>query len=174
MLGKVLYKLIAESDVLEHKEMDAKQAYDMLIQDSNAQLGQPKADVWFESETKANKLQAKATAEGDVAFTTTSREEDQKYWNDLTATSELMGSEFEARQQLRAEELAVAKFDTAMTRRLLWKEEANEEAEQKGRCDTELSTNELTRTENNNAVGNVPAEFDQFDEDSIEQTKAFC
>ena len=72
----------------------------------------------MKSETKANKLQAKATTEGDVADTTTTRDEDQKYLKYLTATIELTASEFEARQQLRAEELAVVERDTEMTRRL--------------------------------------------------------
>merc|ERR1739845_275947 len=62
------------------------------------------------AETKAKKLQAKADAEGDLKDTTTTRDEDQKYLNDLTATCEQKASDFESRQQLRAEELeAVSK-----------------------------------------------------------------
>ena len=90
--------------------MNAKQAYEMLMHDLNAQLDQATSDVEIKSETKAKKLQAKATAEGDVADTTTTRDEDQKYLNDLTATCEQKASDFESRQQLRAEELeAVSK-----------------------------------------------------------------
>ena len=73
---------------------------------------------------------------------------------------------------MRAEELAAVERDTEMTRRLLWREEANEEAEQKGRCNTELPTNELTRIEITNAVETVHAVIDQFDEDIIELNKA--
>merc|ERR1719439_501306 len=90
--------------------MNSKQAYDMLMQDLNAQVDQAKSDVDIKSASKAKKLQAKATAEGDVADTTTTRDEDQKYLNDLTATCEQKASDFESRQQLRAEELeAVSK-----------------------------------------------------------------
>merc|ERR1719444_640958 len=41
-------------------------------------------------------------------------------------------------------------------------EEANEEAEHKGWCDTELSTNEQTRKEKTEAVETLHAEIDQL------------
>lgn len=40
----------------------------MLMQDLTAQIDQAKSDVEIKSETKAKKLEAKATAEGDVAI----------------------------------------------------------------------------------------------------------
>merc|ERR1719399_2107799 len=90
--------------------MNSKQAYDMLMQDLNAQVDQATSDVDIKSASKAKKLQAKATAEGDVADTTSTRDEDQKYLNDLVATCEQKATDFESRQQLRAEELeAIAK-----------------------------------------------------------------
>merc|ERR1712183_946754 len=42
-------------------------------------------------------------------------------------------------------------------------EEANEEAEYKGWCDTELSTNEQTRKEKTDAVETLHAEIDQLE-----------
>merc|ERR1711981_78762 len=58
-------------------------------------------------------------------------------------------------------------------------EEANEEAEHKGWCDTELSTNEQTRKEKTEAVETLHAEIDQLQasiakltEDISELTKA--
>merc|ERR1719201_102230 len=42
-------------------------------------------------------------------------------------------------------------------------EEANEEAEHKGWCDTELSTNEQTRKEKTNAVETLHAEIDELE-----------
>merc|ERR1719265_2404255 len=58
-------------------------------------------------------------------------------------------------------------------------EEANEEAEHKGWCDTELSTNEQTRKEKTEAVETLHAEIDQLEasiakltEDVGELTKA--
>merc|ERR1719390_474202 len=58
-------------------------------------------------------------------------------------------------------------------------EEANEEAEHKGWCDTELATNEQTRKEKTDAVETLHAEIDQLEasiskltEDITELTKA--
>jgi len=58
-------------------------------------------------------------------------------------------------------------------------EEANDEAEHKGWCDTELSTNEQTRKEKTNAVETLHAEIDQLEasiakltEDITDLTKA--
>merc|ERR1712139_660655 len=159
---------------------------------------------------------------GDVADTTSTRDEDQKYVDDLVGTCEQKASDFESRQQLRAEELeAIAKAieivssgavagnaekhlpsllqsssfaqflqgrATELNSRVLaalavratedpftkikkmikdmivkLMEEANEEAEQKGFCDQELSTNEQTRKEKTDAVETLHAEIDQLE-----------
>merc|ERR1719506_2301785 len=200
--------------------MNAKHAYDMLMQDLTAQSDQASKDRDAKSESKAKAQQSKANAQGDLKDTTTTRNEDQKYLDNLTATCEQKAADFESRQQLRAEEieaiekaieiissgavsgsadkhlpallqthssfaqlradmnvqakarvvsylkkrakqlgsrvlstLAVRATDDPFKKvkkmikdlivRLM--EEANEEAEHKGWCDTELSTNEQTR-----------------------------
>merc|ERR1712232_1309885 len=50
-------------------------------------------------------LQSKADAQGDLQDTTSTRDADQKYLDDLTATCEQKATDFESRQQLRAEEI---------------------------------------------------------------------
>merc|ERR1740121_2151589 len=50
-------------------------------------------------------------------------------------------------------------------------EEANEEAEHKGWCDTELATNEQTRKQKTNAVENLHAENDELDAAMAKATK---
>jgi hypothetical protein len=105
MLEKLLDKFIDERTVLEKEEMNSKHAYDMLMQDLTAQIDQAEKDRDEKAETKAAKLQAKADAEGDLKDTTTTRDADVKYLADLTATCEQKASDFEARQQLRAEEI---------------------------------------------------------------------
>merc|ERR1719188_1181047 len=238
MLEKLLDKFVAERTTLEKEESNSKHAFEMLMQDLNAQIDQAKSDVEIKSETKAKKLQAKATAEGDVADTTTTRDEDQKYLNDLVATCEQKATDFESRQQLRAEELeAIAKAieiissgavagnaekhlpslvqsaslaqlrssvsegsrrarvaeylqsrAASLSSRVLSAvavrvsddpfakvkkmiqdlivrlvEEANEEAEHKGWCDTELATNEQTRKEKAEDVETLHAEIDELE-----------
>merc|ERR1719453_2715313 len=77
----------------------------MLVMDLQAQVDQNTRDKDEKSEAKADKLQAKATAEGDLDDTTTTRDADAKYLEDLTATCEQKAAAFESRQQLRAEEI---------------------------------------------------------------------
>jgi MFS superfamily sulfate permease-like transporter len=105
MLEKLLDKFIDERTTLQKEEMNSKHAYDMLMQDLNAQIAQATQDRDEKSETKAKKLQAKADAEGDLKDTTTTRDADVKYLADLTAECEQKASDFESRQQLRAEEI---------------------------------------------------------------------
>merc|ERR1719223_1546182 len=105
MLEKLLDEFIAERTALEKEETQSKQAYDMLMQDLKSQLSQDNADIQSSTETKAKKLEAKAKAEGDAGDTTDQMNEDTKYLEDLTATCSEKSKAFEARQQLRAEEL---------------------------------------------------------------------
>merc|ERR1712054_355112 len=105
MLEKLLDKFIDERTTLEKEEMNSKHAFDMLMQDLNAQIAQATQDRDEKAETKAKKLQAKADAEGDLKDTTTTRDADVKYLADLTATCEQKASDFESRQQLRADEI---------------------------------------------------------------------
>merc|ERR1712061_889326 len=69
MLEKLLDKFIEERTSIEKKEMNAKHAFDMLMQDLTAQITQATADRTDKAETKAKSLQAKADAEADLRDT---------------------------------------------------------------------------------------------------------
>jgi len=241
MLEKLLDKFVDERTALEKQEMNSRHAFEMLVQDLTAQSEQAKQDRGEKAELKAKTLQGKADAEGDLTDTTTSRDDDKKYLAQLTSTCEMKASDFESRQQLRAEEIealekaveilsgsAVAGAAEKYLPTLLQKragaaslaqlraasispaqqraaqflrdraaqtqsrvlsalavraaadpfakvkkmikdlivrlmEEANEEAEHKGWCDTELSTNEQTRKEKTEAVETLHAEIDELE-----------
>merc|ERR1740124_1889047 len=105
MLEKLLDKFIDERTTLEKEEMNSKHAYDMLMQDLKAQVTQGSADRDSKAESKAKNLQNKADANGDLKDTTTTKNADSKYLSDLTATCEQKASDFESRQQLRADEI---------------------------------------------------------------------
>jgi len=238
VLEKLLDKFIDERTVQEKEEMNTQHAYEMLMQDLKAQTEQAEQDRTEKTATKAKKMQAKADAAADLVDTSTTRDADAAYLQDLTATCEQKASDFESRQQLRAEEieaiqkaieilqseavsgnaekylpsfaqktgsmlsqirasqttpvqqqvaqylrsraselnsrvlsvLAVRVADDPFKKvkklikdlivRLM--EEANEEAEHKGWCDTELATNEQTRKEKTAAVEILHAEIDQL------------
>merc|ERR1712139_389171 len=104
-MGKLLDKFSDERTTLEKEETNSRHAYEMLIQDLTAQVEQATAARDEKAEIKAKKLQAKADAEGDLQDTITTRDDDMKYLEDLTATCEQKASDFESRQQLRAEEI---------------------------------------------------------------------
>eukprot|EP00928_Gymnodinium_smaydae_P099831 TRINITY_DN963_c0_g1_i2.p1 TRINITY_DN963_c0_g1~~TRINITY_DN963_c0_g1_i2.p1 ORF type:complete len:707 (-),score=219.16 TRINITY_DN963_c0_g1_i2:71-2131(-) len=245
MLEKLLDKFVEERTTLEKEEANMRHAFEMLVQDLTAQTDQAKQDKSSKAGMKAKTLQSKATAEGDLTDTSTTRDEDKKYLSDLTSTCQMKASDFESRQQLRAEELEaidkaieilsgsavsgaaekhlpslmavsskhggvaavlaqlrgqgqspaqervveflrdqgahlhskvlsalavrasedpfqkVKKMIKDLIVRLM--EEANEEAEHKGWCDTELSTNEQTRKEKTDAVETLHAEIDELE-----------
>jgi len=242
MLEKLLDKFIEERTAIEKKEMTSKEEYQMMQQDLDAQLKAGKKDREEKAEIRAKTLQAKADAEGDLVDTTTTRDADQKYLDNLVATCEQKATDFESRQELRVEEMeaidkaieiissnsvkgnaetylpnfvqepsaqgtalamlraeqhneaqaraarflqkqatkldsrvlsALASHATAdpfvkvkkMIKDLIVRlmEEANEETEHKGWCDTELSTNEQTRQGKTEAVETLHAEIDQLD-----------
>merc|ERR1719247_1487834 len=98
-------KFIDERTTLEKEEMNSQHEFEMLMQDLNAQIGQDTKNRDAKAESKAAKLQAKATAEGDLESTTATRDADAKYLKDLTATCQEKATAFESRQKLRAEEI---------------------------------------------------------------------
>jgi prefoldin subunit 5 len=241
MLEKLNDKFIAERTQLEKEEMNAKQAFEMLIQDLTAQIQQATSERDSKSKTKAAKLEAKAQAEGDVEDTTAARAADTKYLSDLEATCAQKADDFASRQQLRAEEIEaiekaieiissgavsgsadkhlpamlqvskgtalaqlrtstqerasldrVARFlqaqgeklDSSVLSALALKaasdpfvkvrkmikdlitrlmEEAGDEADHKGWCDTELGTNEQIRKEKTDVVETLHSTIDQLE-----------
>jgi peptidoglycan hydrolase CwlO-like protein len=105
MLEKLLDKFTAELTQLEKEERDSLQAFQILVQDLDAEIAESTEQRNKKTEVKAAKLEAKAQAEADVAETTAARNADQKYLDDLNATCAKKTADFEARQKLRAEEI---------------------------------------------------------------------
>jgi len=240
MLEKLEDKFKDERNELEKAEMSAKHAHEMMVQDLTDQIEGATRERGRHASTKAEREQASAEAKGDLADTTSSRDEDSTYLQDLVAQCAQKSQDFESRQQLRAEELEaiqkaieilssgevsgnaekylpgfvqksksfalragkstspvqknVATFlqDRAeqlqsrilslvaskvaadpfekvrkMIKDLIVRlmEEANEEAEHKGWCDTELASNKQTREEKAQQVDTLTSEKDQLEAD---------
>jgi len=246
MLEKLHDKFLAEKAALEREEKNKRHAYDMIVSELKSQITQGTQDKEEKTAIKAKKLEAKSDAEGDLADTTATRDADKTYLSDLVATCDEKASDFDSRQQLRAEELEavqkaidiiksgavqgnaekhlpsfeqrgtalpglraerlsqaqarVAQFLRGranvlgsrvlallatrvaadpfrkvkkMIKDLLVRlmEEANEEAEHKAWCDTELATNEKTRNEKTESVLSLKAEIDELQADIAKLTE---
>ena len=78
---------------------------EMLVQGLDAQLAQFTKDQDQKTQVKAKKLQAKASAEGDLEETKSEKASDEKYAKDLKATCAKKANAFDERQKLRKEEL---------------------------------------------------------------------
>jgi len=98
-------KLVAQKGDLETEELQANHAYSMLAQGLDQQIKKATEEQSEKSSTKKQKESASAAAKGDLADTTTTKAEDEKYAADLTAICEQKSSDFEARQKMRQEEL---------------------------------------------------------------------
>jgi hypothetical protein len=104
MLQKMLDKFIEQRTVLEKEEMDSVHAFEMLMQDLNGEIEVATEDIAEKKDQKAKKLQAKADAEGDLADVSGTHDADVHYLTDLVSECEKKGTDYQARQDLRAEE----------------------------------------------------------------------
>jgi chromosome segregation ATPase len=105
MLEKLKTKFEDMRSELEKDEMDAKHAYEMLMQQLQDTIEKLKKQLGRKIERKTQREEDAATAKGELKDETASRDEDQKYLDDAVAGCEQKSSDFEERQKLRAEEL---------------------------------------------------------------------
>jgi len=246
MLQKLKDKFQDERSTLEKEEMDAKHAYEMMIQDLTDEVERATSERGRKTKTLGTRKEDLATAQGDLADTTAVMEADSKYLDDMVAGCKQKSADFEQRQTLRAEELEaidkaveilssntvsgageahlpqlvqtsfamlradvksssplqkraaeylaqraealksktlsllatkvtsdpfekVKKMIKDMIVRLM--EEANEETEHKGWCDTELGTNKIQRDSKSEQVDTLTAQADQLEADIAKLTQ---
>jgi len=105
MLSKLLGKFDDERTTLEEEETNAKHSFDMLKADLANQLAAANEARTQNAEAKAKALQGAADSKGALQDTVTTRDDDEKYSADLTATCEQKSTDFANRQILRGEEI---------------------------------------------------------------------
>jgi len=105
MLSKLAGKFDDERTELEQEETSAVHSFDMLKTDLSNQLEVAEDARTKNAEIKAKSLQAAADAKGALQDAVTTRDDDEKYAADLTATCEQKSTDFANRQTLRASEI---------------------------------------------------------------------
>jgi len=105
MLSKLLGKFDDERTSLEEAEDAAGKSFQMLKADLDNQLAAANEARTQQAEIKAKSLQGAADSKGALQDTVTTRDDDEKYSADLTATCETKSTDFANRQILRGEEI---------------------------------------------------------------------
>jgi len=105
MLADLERKFVDERTTLEKEETESLQAFQMMMADLTSQIANANDGLAKDKEDKTKALKSKAEAEGAMEDTITTRDEDQKFLDDTTAECAAKASDYEARQQLRAEEI---------------------------------------------------------------------
>jgi len=105
MLEKLLDKFQGERTSIENQERTNLHEYELLIQDLTAQINKAEERLGEIRPARAKLLQNAAEAQGEMEETQALHDEDKKYLANLQATCSQKGEQFQARQQLRAEEL---------------------------------------------------------------------
>jgi len=105
MLENLRDKFQKEKNDLEKDEMGAKHAYDLMMLELKDSISAAESMRATKAKMKAGKEADAATDKGSLADTTASKEEDEKYLEDLVAQCEQKSNDFASRQQLRGEEL---------------------------------------------------------------------
>jgi len=105
MLEGLKDKFWKEKSDLEKEEMGAKHAYDLMMLELKDSISAAESMRGEKAKLKAGKEEEAAADKGSLADTTASKAEDTKYLEDLNSQCEQKSSDYEQRQQLRAEEL---------------------------------------------------------------------
>eukprot|EP00933_Yihiella_yeosuensis_P069216 TRINITY_DN754_c0_g2_i1.p1 TRINITY_DN754_c0_g2~~TRINITY_DN754_c0_g2_i1.p1 ORF type:complete len:649 (-),score=250.12 TRINITY_DN754_c0_g2_i1:109-2055(-) len=105
LLKKLKLQFVEERDTLQRDELGKKTAYTTLKTGLDNEIAQATKERDEKSGTKGERLEAKATAEGDLQETTALRDSDQKYLNDLVASCKKKAEEYAQSQTMRKEEM---------------------------------------------------------------------
>merc|ERR1719456_287044 len=86
MLEGLAVKFENERTTLEKEETEAKHGYDMLAMDLKGQIAAANEARTEKAEKKAAALQSSADSKGDLTDTSTTRDDDAKYVQDMVTT----------------------------------------------------------------------------------------
>lgn len=105
MMAELRQRFRGEKTDLEKEEMGARAAYEDIMQKLTDNIEMAEQETAQKTKFRAQRKADKAEAEGEMATTKKIKAEDEKYLSDLTAMCSKKSSDFESRQELRAEEI---------------------------------------------------------------------
>jgi hypothetical protein len=106
MLKKLQDDFRKQAKQCDKEEMNAKHAFDMVIQDLTDSISRASADIEQKSAEKEQKTQKIAEDKGMLAATTKDKADDEKTLSDLEAECFQKSESFKEKQTLRTEEIA--------------------------------------------------------------------
>lgn len=105
MLAKLQGQFETKKSDLMSEEMKATHAYSMIMQQLTDNQENAKHEISKKTSHRADTQQVKAQHQGDLAQTTEEHSADSKYLEDTKSLCEQKTSDFNSRQELRAEEI---------------------------------------------------------------------
>lgn len=105
LLKELLDEFRDERADLEKHELNSKHAYELLMEELTAEIGQATKDANAKKNAHASIARTKAEKEGSLAETSDVKASDEAYLSDLKASCESKAADFADREQLRSEEL---------------------------------------------------------------------
>merc|ERR1719161_2316124 len=105
MLEKLKDKFQDEKHELEKAELNGKHAYEMAAEDLHSSIDAAEKESSEKAKAKAEAEQGVAADKGDLADTTSTRDEDQKYLDGVMTQCQQKSKAYEERQTVRSEEL---------------------------------------------------------------------
>merc|ERR1719163_569439 len=115
-VGKLKERIEGKRADLEKEETEAKFAFETLVGQLDLNTEQAETEIEEKTQSKAQRLADFESFTSEVEATTATLKTDEKYFADLEAQCTTKSEEFEARQQMREEELqAIAKAIEVMS-----------------------------------------------------------
>merc|ERR1719281_393375 len=105
LVEKLGEKFSEEKKALEKAEFNAKSAFAMAQKDLNAQIDTAGMEKGMKTTTKAKTIEAESAAKGDLADTSASLAEDEKFLEDLDSECKTKSFDYGQRQIVRAGEI---------------------------------------------------------------------
>merc|ERR1719453_1120033 len=105
LVEKLGEKFTEELRALEKAEFNAKSAFAMSAKDLKAQIASAGMEKGMKETTKAKTIEAEGEAKGDLADTSASLAEDEKFLKDLDSECKTKTFDYEQRQIVRAGEI---------------------------------------------------------------------